>query len=122
MFKKIIYTFFPLLLIILLSITEGFATGRQQRNISSKNKTVEKELIRGSPADTSQYSILMNGKSNTVEINGKIMVNTLDSTNKKNNIRITGEDNSVSIIQTDQKSEVKVSQKGNNNQVHITQK
>lgn len=50
------------------------------------------------------------------------MVNTTDSTDKKNNIRITGEDNSVSIIQTDEKSEVKVSQKGRNNQVHIIQK
>ena len=122
MIKKIIYTFSVLFLFFLYALSEDSSVGRLKDNSSTKCNTDENELIRGSPPDTTHYSILMNGPSNTVEINGQKMVNTTDSTDKKNNIRITGEDNSVSIIQTDEKSEVKVSQKGRNNQVHIIQK
>jgi len=123
MIKKILYTLFVLSLFFLYSIMEDSAAGRLKEKISFSHETSENNLARASPPDTSsQYSVQINGPSNTVTINGKIVQSTPDTTDKKNSIRVSGEGNQVSIIQTDHSSEVTVSQKGSNNQVHISQK
>jgi hypothetical protein len=122
MLKKNLFTFFLIFLFSLCTTTGSFATQRQKRKVSANYKTETNQPARASPADTTDYSVQINGSSNVVTLNGKIVPSTPDTTDKKNSIRVKGEGNTVSIIQTDHSSEVKITQKGKNNQVHVTQK
>ena len=120
--KNNFYTGFLMILFSLYSITDILATERQNNAKAARNKTAERFQASASPLDTTQYSIQMEGQSNSIKINGKKMVSTCDTTEKQNNIRVRGEGNTIIINQTDQKSEVSVTQKGKNNQVKISQK
>jgi len=120
--KNNLYTCFLIILFSLYSITDNLATERQNSTKVVGYKTAERFPISASPVDTTQYSIQMEGQSNSLTINGKKMVSTCDTTEKQNNIRVRGEGNTIIIKQTDQKSEVSVTQKGKNNQVKISQK
>ena len=125
--KNNLYGGFLVLLIILYTSTSFMVSGRQNGQGAARSKTTTTKLARASPesraslGDTTRCSIKMTGKSNTIILNGKVLVSTPDSTEKRNNIRVTGEWNTVTIHQTDQTSEVTVTQKGKNNQIRITQ-
>ena len=122
MLKNNLYKGFMIILLSLYSITDIIATERQNRNGAAGYKTAERFPISASPVDTTQYSIQMEGQSNSITVNGKKMVSTCDTTENQNNIRVRGEGNTIIINQTDKKSEVSVTQKGKNNQVKISQK
>ena len=122
MIKNNFYTGFLVILFSLYSITDILATERQSRDSTARYKTAARYPARASPVDTTQYSIQMEGQSNSITINGKKLVSTCDTTENQNNIRVRGEGNTIIINQTDQKSEVSVTQKGKNNQVKISQK
>ena len=122
MMKNNLYTGFLVILLSLYSVTDIKATEKQSRNGVGRNSSVAKCPARASPVDTTQYSIQMEGQSNSITINGKKMVSTCDTTEKQNNIRVRGEENTIIINRTDQKTEVSVTQKGKNNQVKISQK
>ncbi|MBP1631594.1 MAG: hypothetical protein H6Q15_2487 [Bacteroidetes bacterium] len=119
-----------LLLIVLslytITVCDVCKSQSQQKVV---NSLTEKNPLNRSPddsiqSDSTQYSVLIKGRSNIVRINGKIVKATQDSTDsqKEISIRVSGEGNSVLINQTDKKSEVNVLQKGENNQVKISQK
>ncbi len=91
------------------------------KEISQKGKEAN-QLARASPQDSSKFSVHIEGKSNVVKINDKLVENTNDTIPKPNSINVSGEGNTVTVNQTDQKSEVIVTQKGANNHVSITQK
>ena len=120
--KNNLYTGFLIILFSLYSITDNLATERQNNTKAARYKTAERFPASASPVDTTQYSIQMEGQSNSIKINGKKMVSTCDTTEKQNNIRVRGEGNTIIIKQTDRQSEVSVTQKGKNNQVKISQK
>ena len=125
--KNNLYRGFLVLLISLYTSTYFSASGRQNGQGATRNKTTASKPARASPepraspGDTTRCSIKMTGKSNTIILNGKVLVSTPDSTKKPTNIRVTGEGNTVTIHQTDQTSEVTVTQKGKNNQIKIFQ-
>ncbi|HEY6914857.1 MAG TPA: hypothetical protein VI413_09295 [Paludibacter sp.] len=123
-----------LILLISLCITSDFfAAETQKQNELAKNKTIASHPARASPVDSCQYSVQIDGQSNIVIINDKIMVSTPDTAAKQNNIRVTGKGNTIRIIQDDNKSnqitviqndtnsKVIIFQSGNNNQTKISQ-
>jgi len=120
--KTIHITGFLSLLLIISSIIDYSAYEMQKQKGHAKFITAANQPTRASPADTSNISVLINGKANTVTVNGEILPSNPDTTNNKNKIYVDGEGNTITIIQTDQKSEVKVTQKGNNNKISISQK
>ncbi|MEI8084822.1 MAG: hypothetical protein WCG93_01270 [Paludibacter sp.] len=89
--------------------------------ITAANQPARASPARASPEDTINISVLINGKANTVIVNGKILPTNPDTTNQ-NKITVDGEGNTITVIQTDQNSEVKITQKGNNNKISISQK
>lgn len=121
------------LLISLFTTAVLFAVETQKQCEPNKNKITATHPARASPADSCQYSVQIDGKSNTIIINDKVMVSTPDTTVKRNNIRVKGEGNTITIIQDDNNtncvtviqndtnSNVTVSQSGNNNKVKISQ-
>ena len=121
------YRGFLILLISLYTTTSFTISARQNGQGTARYKTTTTKLARASPeprashGDTTGCSIKMTGKSNTIILNGKVLVSTPDSTEKRNNIRVTGEGNTVILHQTDQTSEVTVTQIGKNNQIKISQ-
>ena len=125
--KNNLYRGFLVFLISLYTSTYFSVSGRQNRQGTVRSDSTSFKLARASPqhraspGDTTQCSIKMTGKSNTIILNGKVLVSTPDTTAKRNNIRVTGEGNTVILHQTDQTSEVTVTQKGKNNQIRITQ-
>jgi hypothetical protein len=125
--KNNLYRGFLVLLISLYTSASFSVSARQNGQVAARSKTPATKLARASPepraspGDTTRCSIKMTGKSNTIILNGKVLVSTPDSTEKRNNIRVTGEGNRVTIHQTDQTSEVTVTQKGKNNQIKISQ-
>jgi len=125
--KNNLYMGLLVLLISLYSITDFFTTGRQDRTAPAGSKTTAFCLARASPdsraspGDTTRCSIKMEGRSNTIILNGKVLVSTPDTTEKPTNIRVRGEGNTITINQTDHTSEVNVTQKGKNNQIKISQ-
>jgi len=127
MIKNNLYTGYLFLTLSLYSIADLSATDRQNRTGSVKYTTMANYPVntspgaRASPGDTTEYSIQMEGESNTIILNGRILVTTPDTTEKANNIRVTGEGNKVILNQTDQPSEVNIVQKGKNNQIKISQ-
>ena len=123
-----------LILLISMCVTfDFFALEAQKQDELTNHKTTSSHHARASPADSCQYSVQIDGKSNTIIINDKVMVSTQDTTVKRNNIRVKGEGNSITVIQNDNKmncvtviqndtnSKVTVSQSGNNNKVKISQ-
>jgi len=110
------------LLLSASSIIDCAAYEMQKRKGHAKYITAANQPTRASPGDTANFSVLINGKENIVTINGKILPVNPDTTNNQNKIYVEGEGNAITIIQTDQKSEVRVTQKGNNNKISITQK
>jgi len=120
--KNNLYTCFLIILFSLYLITDNLATERQNNTKAARYKTAERFPASASLVDTTQYSIQMEGQSNSLTINGKKMVSTCDTTEKQNNIRVRGEGNTIIIKQTDRQSEVSVTQKGKNNQIKISQK
>lgn len=124
---------FLVLLISLYATADFYAEVIQNQCEPNKHKITSTHLARASPADSCQYSVQIDGKSNTIIINDKVMVSTPDTTGKRNNIRVKGEGNTITVIQTDNKSNcvtviqndtnsnVTVSQRGNNNKVKISQ-
>ncbi|NDP22930.1 MAG: hypothetical protein GZ091_17900 [Paludibacter sp.] len=130
--NKIQITSYIVLLISWFATTNFNAAEKNKLKELVKHNIVINHPARASPADTSQYSIQIDGKSNTVIINDTIMVTSRDTTVKRNNIRVKGEGNtitvlqndktnSVSVIQNDSNSKVSVSQSGNNNTIKISQ-
>jgi len=95
---------------------------RQKRTGSARCKTEVSPAPRAPPADTLQFSVQINGQTNTVIINGKKMETTPDTITKKNRVFVSGQGNKISIIQDDQKSEVIITQQGKNNKINISQK
>ena len=131
--KKIQNAGCMILLISLCITSDFFAVETQKQNEFAKNKTIASHPARASPADSCQYSVQIDGQSNIVIINDKIMVSSPDTATKQNNIRVTGKGNTITVIQNDNKSnrvtviqndtnsKVTVSQSGNNNKVKISQ-
>ena len=128
MFKKNLYTGILILLLSMCTMTDILAAERQAGKITTRHNTTANNQAQTStgtkatPGDTTQFSIQVEGQSNTIKINGKEMRSTADTTVKQNNIRVSGEGNTVTINQTDRKSEVVITQKGKNNHIQITQK
>ena len=113
------------LLILILSLctqTEFSTSVMQQPNQAVHYLTSARYPARASPDDSTQYSIRVKGQSNSIIVNGKVIVATCDTTQKQNNIQVCGEGNTVTIKQTDQQSEVNINQQGKKNQIHIIQK
>lgn len=131
--KKIQNASCVILLISLCITSDFFAAKTQKQNELAKNKTIASHPARASPADSCQYSVRIEGQSNTIIINDKIMVSTPDTTVKRNNIRVKGEGNTITVIQNDNKSnrvtvnqndtnsKVTISQNGSNNKIKISQ-
>jgi len=125
--KNNLYGGFLVLLISLYTTTYFSVSAKQNRQSDARSDSTSIKLARASPVsrafpgDSTQCSIKMNGQSNTIILNGKVLVSTPDSTEKRNNIRVTGEGNTVILHQTDQTSEVTVTQIGKNNQIKISQ-
>lgn len=121
------------LLIVLYATADLSAAVIQDQCEPNKYKITSTHPARASPADSCQNSVQIDGKSNTVIINDKVMVSTPDTTGKRNNIRVKGEGNTITVIQNDNKSNcvtviqndtnsnLTVSQSGNNNKVKISQ-
>lgn len=122
-----------LVLLISLCITSDFfALEKQKQCEPNKLKITTTHPARASPVDSCQYSVQIDGKSNIIIINDKVMVSTQDTTVKRNNIRVKGEGNTITVIQNDNKSNcvtviqndtnsnVTVSQSGNNNKIKIS--
>ena len=103
MIKKILISCIGLL-VCLFSTTDVFAVKTQRLKGHENNKTTSNYPGRASPADSCRYSIQINGTSNIVMINDSIMVSNPDSTAKQNNIRVTGEGNTITVLQNDNKS------------------
>lgn len=133
MIKKI-YTISGLILLVGLCLTADLLGAETQKQKGlAKYKIIANHPARASPADSCRYSIQINGTSNIVIINDSIMVSNPDSTAKQNNIRVTGEGNTITVLQNDNKSnsviviqnntnsEVTVSQSGNKNKINILQ-
>lgn len=122
-----------ILLVSLCITSDFFAAKKQNQNEFAKNKTSASHPARASPMASCQYSIQINGHSNTVIVNEKIMLSNPDTVAKPNNIRITGKGNTISITQNDNKSnrvtvtqndtnsKVTISQSGNNNKATVYQ-
>lgn len=131
--KKIQNASCVILLISLCITSDFFAAKTQKQNELAKNKTIASHPARASPSDSCQYSVRIEGQSNTIIINDKIMVSTPDTTVKRNNIRVKGEGNTITVIQNDNKSnrvtvnqndtnsKVTISQNGSNNKIKISQ-
>ena len=120
--KRVLYIVLAFLLLSSYSTTESSAANKQQRKVLSNYKTKVNQPTRASPADSTLYSIQITGQSNIVKVNGEFMKTTPDTIDKKNNIRVNGEGNTVIVNEDDRKSEVIVTQKGKNNHIIITQK
>lgn len=78
------------------------------------------ESIRGSPIDTMENTIEIDGKLNSVKLNGKLAKMIKDTLG--NEIYVDGSGNIILIEQKNHSSKVVVSQKGKNNQISIIQK
>ena len=111
-----------ILILSLCTLTEFSTSVMQQPNQAVHYLTSARYPARASPDDSTQYSIRVKGQSNSIIVNGKVIVATCDTTQKQNNIQVCGEGNSVTIKQTDQQSEVNITQQGKKNQIHIIQK
>jgi len=112
-------------LIILLSLcTQNLSpiSQRQKQKESTLCNTEVSPAPRAPPADSSEYSVWIEGHTNSVVLNGKEVVTTPDTTFKRNTVRVIGEGNHVTIIQDDRKSEVSIFQQGKNNKINISQK
>ncbi|MDD4968609.1 MAG: hypothetical protein PHT07_04185 [Paludibacter sp.] len=120
--KNKLYTGLLILILSLCALTEISTIGMQQKKRTARYLTAASYPARASPGDSTNYSIRMKGRSNSVTINGKVVVSPCDTTEKQNNIRVHGEENTVTIEQTDQNSKVNITQQGKKNQIHITQK
>ncbi len=123
--KQIHITGILSLLLSISSIIDCAAYETQNRKGSVKFKTAADQPARASPAraspeDTINISVQINGQYNEVKVNGKTLPINTDT--NQNKITVDGEGNTITIIKTDQKSEVKVTQKGNNNKISISQK
>jgi len=118
--KNKLYTGLLVLILSLCALTELSTIGMQQKKRTARYLTAASYPARASPGDSTNYSIQMKGQSNTVTINGEVVVSSCDTTEKQNNIRVEGEENTVTIKQTDQKSEMNITQKGKKNQIHIS--
>ena len=123
-----------LVLLIFFSITTIFFVVKAQKQKGlAKYKIIANHPARASPVDSCRYSIQINGTSNIVMINDSIMESNPDSTAKQNNIRVTGEGNTITVLQNDNKlnsvtviqnetnSKVTISQSGNKNKINILQ-
>jgi hypothetical protein len=111
-----------LIFLSLCAITESYAREKQKRKATATSKTESIQLTNASSLDTTQYSIQVNGKANSVKINNETVQSTTCKIGKPNNIHISGEGNSVSVSQDNKNSKVNISQNGNNNQISITQR
>jgi len=110
------------LILSLCTLTEFSTTWMQQPKHAVHYLTAASYPARASPDDSTQYSIRIKGQSNSIIVNGKVIVATCDTTQKQNNIQVRGDGNTVTIKQTDQQSEVNINQQGKKNQIHIIQK
>jgi len=120
--KKIKYIVFLIVLFFMCSATLSPLSQRQKQKDSARYKTEVSPAPRAPPADSTEYSVQINGQTNSVIINGKKMETTPDSIDRKNRVFVSGEGNKVSIILDDHKSEVTISQQGKNNKINISQK
>ena len=111
-----------ILILSLCTLTEFSTSVMQQPNLAVHYLTAARYPARASPDDSTEYSIRVKGQSNTIIVNGKVVLATCDTTEKQNNIQVCGEGNTVTIKQTDQQSEVNINQQGKKNQIHIIQK
>lgn len=112
------------ILSVLLSVTaiiDCEAYEMQRRKGPVQFKTAANQPARASPADSAEFSVQIKGKRNTVTVNGKVLPAAPDTADTQNKISVDGEGNSITLIQTEQQSEVKISQKGNNNKISISQ-
>ena len=93
--EKIIYKAILLLMLVLDSSTFCLAKEKPVRHGHSNCKIVTNESTRGSPTDSTKYSIKINGHSNSVIINDKLITTNSDSTNNQNYILVGGEENRI---------------------------
>ena len=117
-------TFYKVVILLMLHLyTSAFcvANNKSERQGQCKCKIGIMESTRGSPADSTRYSVMVNGSTNTIKINDQLIVSNSDSTNNKNKILVEGEGNTISIVRNDQESKVSVTQKGKKNCICITQ-
>ena len=110
------------LLLSASSIIDCAAYESQKQKGPTQFKTAADQPARASPGDTTNFSVQINGKANIVTVNGKILPTNPDTSNNQNKIYVEGEGNTITILQTNHRLEVKVTQKGNNNKISISQK
>ncbi|MEI7502107.1 MAG: hypothetical protein WCJ61_02380 [Paludibacter sp.] len=103
------------IVLMLFTYTKTFckADEKHERQGHSNCNIEINESTRGSPPDSTRYSIM---------INGQLIVTSPDSTNIKNRIVVDGKGNTISIVQNNQESIVNISQKGKSNSISIIQK
>ena len=117
-----IFTVCVLLPLCFCAADECYATDGAKHKRMVKSKNQETQLSKVASADTTLYSIQMNGQSNEVTVNKELQTETSPCKSEKpNTIIVKGEGNTVSLSQTDKKSKVNISQNGNNNKISITQ-
>ena len=118
---KKIFACFLLSLLSLYAVTGCSASERPAQKKSPGSQNQVPRLTNVSPVDTAQYSVQVNGETNTVKINNQPVKTTKGLAGKQNTITINGEGNTVSVNKDTEKSKVNISQNGNNNHVTITQ-
>ena len=124
---KVIYTFLLIIIFWLNAVSSDSVTGTHKQKEPAKQKTAvagNTNIIRAD--SVSNYSINVNGGSNTVQINNETPTVKSSATgeqqkDKPNSIEINGEGNSVNIQQGKNVGKVNIQQTGNGNRVNISQ-
>lgn len=123
---KSILTFMVLLFSCLIAISNNSDNGQQKQKEPVKCNTGISNDSLNSKGDTiSNYSININGKSNSVQITSDkpftVSQDTLTKGKNINSIEMKGESNSVNISQSGKGGKVEIRQNGKNNQINISQ-
>jgi hypothetical protein len=127
---KAIFTFMALLFLCLIAISNNSERDKQKKKEPVKpNSGINNDSLNNinNIADTlPNYSIHINGKSNSVQITSDNPVGESQNANSKvknnlNALEINGEENSVNISQSGNGGKVEIKQTGNHNQINISQ-
>ena len=124
---KAIFTFLVIIIFWLSALSSDSVSATCKHKEPAKQKTAvaqDTSIIRVD--SVSNYSISLNGGSNSVLINNQSPVGKSSATGKQqkdkpNSVEINGEGNSVNIHQSENAGKVNIRQNGKGNQVNISQ-
>jgi hypothetical protein len=124
---KAIFTFMALLFLCLIAISNNSERDKQKKKEPVKpNSGINNDSLNNIADTLPNYSIHINGKSNSVQITSDNPVGESQNANSKvknnlNALEINGEENSVNISQNGNGGKVEIKQTGNHNQINISQ-